>query len=78
MRHGTPDVAAEIELLKKFGTRDVKDIINCKIKEKQKELIKEFLQQEPVVERNVQTPSRTYVYTYHNDWGNRDIGFRNQ
>jgi len=85
LQTGSPNAPkAEIEQLKKFGTRDVKNIIQCETEEERKEMLKPFYQTETVKEL-VTTPSpspsppseRRYVYSFHNDWNNREIGFRN-
>jgi hypothetical protein len=85
LQYCNPDAPkTEIELLKKFGTRDVKNIIQCGTEEEREELLQPFYQTE-TVEELVTTPSpppsppyeRVFVYSFHNDWGNRDIGFRN-
>ena len=63
----------------------MKNIIQCETEEERKELLKPFYQKE-TVEELVSTPSpppppspyeRVFVYSFHNDFGNRDIGFRN-
>jgi hypothetical protein len=84
LQNGCADVPKEIEQLKKFGTRDVKNIMSCETEEERKEMLKPFYQKETATEL-VSTPSpspsppseRVFVYSFHNDFGNRDIGFRN-
>ena len=84
LQYGGSDDPKEIDKLKKFGTRDVKNIMSCETEEEMKEMLKPFYQKE-AVEELITTPStspspsyeRVFVCTYYNDFGNRDIGFRN-
>jgi hypothetical protein len=84
LQYGGSDAPKEIDQLKKFGTRDVKNIMSCETEEERKEMLKPFYQKETVKEL-ITTPStspsppyeRVFVCTYYNDFGNRDIGFRN-
>jgi len=84
LQYGAPDAPKEIEQLKKFRTRDVKNIMSCETEEERKEMLKPFYQKETVKEL-ITTPSptpsppyeRVFVWTHYNDFGNRDIGFRN-
>jgi hypothetical protein len=59
--------------------------MSCETEEERNELLKPFYQKE-TVEELVSTPDpspsppyeRVFVYSFHNDFGTRNIGFRNQ
>ena len=76
LHYYNPDTPkTEIELLRKFGTRDVKNIMSCETEEKREELLKPFYQPPSAPSPPYE---RVFAYSFHNDWEDRDIGCLNQ